>query len=97
MRYIIEKAPYLLHKKLNILPSKVFLKTVLGSGTMLGLVNVINVYISGVLPGIVVFPSVNGGIIISTILARILIKEKISFLKQTGIVMGVIAICLIAV
>lgn len=79
------------------LPSKGFLKTVLGSGLMLGLVNVINVYVSGVLPGIIVFPSVNGGgIIASAIFARMLVGEKISSRKKLGIVIGVIAICLIA-
>lgn len=89
---------FIMPKRFNVLPSKGFLKTVLGSGLMLGLVNAINVYISGVLPGIIVFPSVNGGaIIVSAILARIFMKEKISFKKKIGIVIGVFAICLIAI
>ncbi len=89
---------FIMPKRFNVLPSKGFFKTVLGSGLMLGLVNTINVYISGVLPGIIVFPSVNGGaIIVSAILARIFMKEKISFKKKIGIVFGVLAICLIAI
>lgn len=89
---------FVMPKNFKPLPSKGFLGTVLGSGLMLGFVNVINVYISGVLPGIIVFPSINGGgIIFSAILARILIKEKISLRKKIGIAVGVVAICLIAI
>ena len=85
-------------KNTRSFPSKGFLKTVAGSGIMLGLVNVINVYISGVLPGIIVFPSVNGGgIIVSAVLARVFLKEKISFKKKLGILIGVLAICLIVI
>ncbi len=89
---------FIIMPKTKELPSKGFFKTVLGSGLMLGAVNVINVYISGVLPGIVVFPSVNGGgIIFSAILARIIIGEKISARKKLGIALGVVAICFIAI
>lgn len=89
---------FLLMPKQNMsLPPRNFLKTVLGSGITLGLVNAINVYVSGVLPGIIVFPSVNGGgIIASSILARILIGEKLSVKKKIGIALGIVAICLIA-
>ncbi len=84
-------------KKGWTLPSKGFMKTVLGSGMTLGIVNTINVYISGVLPAVIVFPGVNGaGIIVSAIMARILLGEKISFRKKIGIAIGVFAICLIA-
>lgn len=89
---------FIMPKNVKALPTKGFLKTVLGSGITLGLVNVINVYVSGVLPGIIVFPTVNGGgIIASAILARIFIKEKISFRKKIGIIIGVVSICLIAI
>lgn len=79
------------------LPKKGFLKMTLGSGLALGIVNTINVYVSGVLPGVIVFPCVNGGgVIASAVLARILIGEKISVKQKIGIVIGVIAICFIA-
>lgn len=79
------------------LPEKEFLKMAANSGIALGVVNIINVYISGVLPGVIVFPCVNGGgVIASAILARLLIGEKISLKQIVGIVIGVAAICLIA-
>lgn len=79
------------------LPRKGFLKMAASSGLALGVVNAINVYVSGVLPGVVVFPCVNGGgVIASAILARLIIGEKISLKQKVGIVIGVMAICLIA-
>ncbi len=79
------------------IPQKGFLKVGLGSGVTLGIVNTINVYISGALPGVIVFPSVNGGgIIASALLARVMVAERLSTRKKMGIVVGVIAICLIA-
>ena len=82
---------------LSALPSKKFFRTVAVSGLAMGLVNMINVYISGVLPSIVMFPSVNGGgIIASAILARFLVGERISRKKILGIAVGILAMCLIA-
>lgn len=88
----------LMPKKKPFLPSGKFMRTVAVSGLSLGLVNTINVYISGLLPAIVVFPSVNGGgIVTSAILARILIGEKLSPKKTVGVILGIAAICLIAI
>ncbi len=84
--------------KRNIsLPSKGFLKMASCSGLALAAVNTINVHISGVLPGVIVFPCVNGGgVIASAILARLIIGEKITTKQKIGIALGVIAICFIA-
>ena len=89
---------FLVMPKENLrLPKKAFLKMAAGSGITLGVVNAINVYISGVLPGVIVFPCVNGGgVIASAILARILIGEKITLKQKIGIAVGVTAICFIA-
>ena len=79
------------------LPSKEFLRMAAGSGLTLGIVNSINVYVSGVLPGIIVFPCVNGGgVISSAIVARLLIGERITLKQKIGIAIGVTAICFIA-
>ncbi len=89
---------FLVMPKENLrLPKKAFLKMAAGSGITLGVVNAINVYISGVLPGVIVFPCVNGGgVIASAILARILIGEKITLKQKIGIAVGVTAILFIA-
>ena len=79
------------------LPSKEFLRMAAGSGLTLGIVNAINVYVSGVLPGVIVFPCVNGGgVISSAIVARLLIGEKITLKQKIGIAVGVTAICFIS-
>ena len=79
------------------LPGKGFLKMAASSGLALGIVNAINVYVSGVLPGVIVFPCVNGGgVIASAILARLIIGERISLKQKVGIAIGVAAICFIA-
>ena len=89
---------FLMPKKEKSLPSKGFMKTVLVSGASLGVVNALNVYIVGALPAVVVFPSVNGGgIIAASLLARIFLKEKVSKRKKFGILLGLVAICIIGI
>ncbi len=84
-------------KKKPSLPSAGFLKTVTGSGISLGFTNSINLYISGVLPGVIVFSCVNGGgIVASTLLARFMERERLSRKKWLSVIIGVIAICLVA-
>ena len=88
---------FLVMPKKALLPSKGFLKTALGSGASLAVVNTININISGVLPGVIFFPAANGGgIIMSAVLALIILGEKLPKKKIWGIVIGVVAICLIA-
>lgn len=87
----------LMPKRRPFVPSVKFLGTATVSGVTLGLVNTINVYISGLLPSIVVFPSVNGGgIVASALFAYLLLGEKLSKKKAIGVLLGVFAICLIA-
>ena len=68
------------------------------TGVFWGAVNLINLYLSGKLPSIIFFPIVNGGVIILSGLASIFIfKEKLPRKKIAGLVIGIIATCLIGI
>lgn len=71
---------------------------VLIAGLFVGATNKINLYLSGVLPGIILFPIVNGGVIILSGIASVLLfKEKLSKMQILGIVTGIISICLLGI
>ena len=58
--------------------------------------NKMNIYLSGVLDSAMFFPTVNGvGLILSTISALVIFKEKIQPVKWVGIVVGLIAVVLL--
>lgn len=66
------------------------------SGVIIGAVNLINLYLSGQLPSIVVFPILNGGVIVfSGLAALVLFKEKLTRKQYVGIILGIAAICLL--
>lgn len=66
-------------------------------GAIIGLVNKINTYLSGVFPSIIVFPIINGGaILLSAVLSRLIFKEKLSWIQWSGIAVGIIGIVLLA-
>lgn len=68
------------------------------TGVFLGAINLINLYLSGKLPSVIFFPIVNGGVIILSGLASILIfKEKLPKKKIAGLIIGIIATCLIGI
>jgi drug/metabolite transporter (DMT)-like permease len=67
-------------------------------GVIFGLVNITNTYLVGVLPSVVIFPVLNGGIILlTTIISALLFKEKISFLQKAGILIGILGILCITI
>ena len=71
---------------------------VLGAGVFVGATNKINLYLSGVLPGIVLFPIVNGGVIVLSGIASVLFfKEKLSRMQMIGILIGILSICLLGI
>jgi drug/metabolite transporter (DMT)-like permease len=60
--------------------------------------NKLNLFLSGVLPGIIFFPCVNGGCIaLSSVASSILFKEKLKLIQWIGVSLSVIAIILIAI
>ena len=68
------------------------------TGVFMGAINLINLYLSGKLPSIIFFPIVNGGVIIlSGIASLVLFKEKMSKKKLCGLIIGIAATCLIGI
>ncbi len=68
----------------------------LGAGVIVGATNKVNLYLSGVLPSIVFFPIINGGVIILSGIASILVfKEKLNKNQIAGIILGIVSICLL--
>ncbi len=71
---------------------------VISSGIIIGVVNKINLYLAGQLPGILFFPVVNGGVLLLSELAAItLFKEKATPRQLIGIVIGIISVCLLGI
>lgn len=63
------------------------------TGAAIGIINEINLYLSGAMPGIIFFPIVNGGVIILTTLCAIFIfREKLPKTQLVGLVAGIIAV-----
>jgi len=62
------------------------------------LANRMNIYLAGVLPGLLFFPVINGGTIIaSAVMSHILFGERLSRLAISGILTGLSAMILIAI
>ena len=65
-------------------------------GVSLGAIHSINTNLSGLLPSAVVFPVMNGGVIIvTTVLSKFFFKEKLTFLQIVGLIVGVLSIACI--
>ena len=68
------------------------------TGIIIGAINLINLYLSGAMPSVIFFPIVNGGVIVLSGLASLLVfKERLSPKKLTGLIIGIIATCLIGI
>ncbi len=80
---------------LRLKPSHI--AVVICAGASLGTLHVVNLYLSGVMPSAVLFPIINiCPLIITTIIATIIFKERLSLKRKIGIVIGVIAMTLIS-
>ena len=94
--------PYMMkNKKANTKREKYSAKDwvlMLVTGIIIGAINLINLYLSGAMPSVIFFPIVNGGVIILSGLASLFIfKEKLSPKKIAGLIIGIIATCLIGI
>jgi len=68
------------------------------SGLFSCVYNRLNIYLTGMLDGVIFFPSFNGGVILlSTILSVLLIKERLQLKQVLGIFIGIVGICIIGV
>ena len=78
--------------------NKKSISLILVSGLMLGIVNKINLYLSGKMASVIFFPVVNGGVIILSGLAAIfMFKEKQTPRQHAGIVLGILAVCFLGI
>ncbi len=66
------------------------------SGIFVALNNKLNLYLSGVIDSAVFFPLVNGGgLILSSLASVVVFKEKLSKIQWIGVVIGIISVVLI--
>ena len=67
-------------------------------GTIYGVLNVLNIYLTGAMPSVVFFPVYNVGVIVAgTVASAIVFKEKLNVKQIISIALGSLAIILIAV
>jgi len=77
--------------------TKAFLQPV-GSGVFMGIVNVVNLFLIGVMPSVIFFPIANGGLLIMTILAAVVFfKERLKPGQWIGIAIGIVAMCMLGI
>lgn len=70
----------------------------IGMGIATATANSINTYLSGMMPGIVFFPAVNGGsILLGMVGGKVFFKEKLSLRKVLAIGIGILAIVLLVI
>ena len=68
------------------------------SGVFMGIVNIINLYLAGVMPKVLFYPVSNGGLIFMTSLCGvILFKEKLSIKQWIGMLLGIAAMCCLGI
>lgn len=68
------------------------------TGALLAFLHKGNLYLSGVLPGMLFFPFHNGGVIVlSAIASALVFREKLSKLKLIGIVSGIVGVILLSI
>lgn len=92
--FLVYRPKKLSNIKIDLKPSYIVIMAVAGVCTALN--HKINLYLSGVMDSAVFFPVVNGGgLVLSTISAFLLFKEKLSLKKKIGVVIGIVAVVLL--
>ena len=97
LRYIIKNSD--IKPRVDpLFPMRKFILYALGAGVLSCLYNRLNITTSCILDAIIFFPAFNGGtVILSSILSILIFKEKLKKRQIVGLVLGVIAICIIGV
>lgn len=87
-----------LKKSKNSLPSSKIAFTSATNGVFIGVLNTLNLRLSGKLPAVVVFPIYNiGSLVLSGIILSVLYKEKLTKAKLLGLVLGIFGILFIGI
>jgi len=85
------------HDSISHLKSTRFLLVVLAAGLTTAYGNQISVFLSGRIPAVIQFPTVNGGIVLaSSLLSVVLFKEKLTRQGIAGLVLGLAALVLLS-
>lgn len=68
------------------------------SGVFMGSVNVVNLFLIGVMPSVIFFPIANGGLLIMTVLAAVVFfRESLKAIRWLGIIIGIAAMCMFGI
>lgn len=77
---------------------KMFIIYALLSGLISCAYNRLNIFLAGQLPGVIFYPSFNGGgLLLSVVWSIILLREKLSRKQLVGIFIGALGICIIGI
>ena len=84
-------------KKIYFNPLKTkFTFLVFLTGLIYGIINVLNIYLIGILPAIIFFPIQNGGVLFFAAIAAVVIcKEKMTKKQVIGLIIGIAAVVLL--
>ena len=75
-----------------------FILYAIGAGILSCVYNRLNIWLSGVLDAVIFFPIFNGGVVLlSALLASLFFKERLQKKQVAGLVLGVLAICIIGI
>ena len=68
------------------------------SGVLIAVVYKINLYLAGVMDGVVFFPIVNGGVLLlSSLSAVIFFGEKLNTKQKIGMLTGIVSVCILGI